>query len=153
MVVGERDDCGVVLLDERQDRRHTVVLGGDRVDECPPLVGGESDFECLDDRRVDADRQVRDALNQLDRAAEQIGLIGQRHAHVDVEDHGAAGHLRGNVPLDRRQVAGPQLLLEDTTAGRVDALADDAELLIVAEENFLGGRADDGMHVAAPVGL
>ena len=59
--------------------------------------------------------------------AEQLGLVGQRHAHVDVEHVGAALDLGDDVALDRGQVAGAQLLLEDPPAGRVDPLADQAE--------------------------
>ena len=64
---------------------------------------------------------------------EQLGLVGQRHAHVDVEHRGAAGDLGVHVGLDQGQVAGPQLLLELRPAGRVDPLADDAERLVRAD--------------------
>ena len=62
---------------------------------------------------------------------EQLGLVGQRHAHVDVEHVGAALDLGLDVALDRREVAGAQLLLEDPAAGRVDPLADEAEAAVV----------------------
>ena len=146
VVVGQRDDGGAVLLDQRQDRRHPVVLGGDRVDQSPALVDRQAGLERLDDRRVDADRQVGQLLDQRDRLLEQLGLVGQRHAHVDVEHHRAAGDLRRDVALDRRQVAGAQLLLEDPAAGRVDPLADDAERLVVADRDLLRGRAQVGVH-------
>ena len=69
---------------------------------------------------------------------QQLGLVGQRDAHVDVEHVGAALDLRLHVPLDRGQVAGAQLLLEDPAAGRVDPLADQAEPLVVPEHDLLG---------------
>ena len=62
-----------------------------------------------------------------DRLGEQLGLVGERDAHVDVEHVGAALDLGLHVALDRGQVAGAQLLLEDPAAGRVDPLADQAE--------------------------
>ena len=120
---------------------HPVVLGGDRVDQRATLVHRQAGLERLDDGRVDADRQVGQALDELDRLLEQLGLIGQRHAHVDVEHHRAALDLRLDVALDRGQVTGAQLLLEDASPGRVDAFADDAERLVVADGDLLGWRS------------
>ena len=73
VVVGQRDDRGVVLLDQWQDRGHPVVLGGDGVDQRPALVGREPGLERLDDRGVDADRQVGERLDQPDRLGQQLG--------------------------------------------------------------------------------
>ena len=86
------------------------------------------------------------ALHQLDRLGQQLGLVGQRDAHVDVEHVGAALDLRLDVALDRGQVAGAQLLLEDPAAGRVDPLADQAEPPAVADHDLLGGRPEDGLE-------
>ena len=36
----------------------------------------------------------------------QLGLVGQRRAHVHVQQHGAAGHLLLDVDLHPGQVAG-----------------------------------------------
>ncbi len=64
---------------------------------------------------------------------------------LHVEHVGAALDLRLDVALDRREVAGAQLLLEDPAAGRVDPLADQDEGAVVAEHHLRGGRADDGL--------
>ena len=127
VVVGQRDHGGVVLLDQREDLLHPVVLGGDGVDQRPALVDRQPGLERLDDRGVDADRQVGELLDHRDRLGEQLGLVGQGHAHVDVEHVGAALDLGLDVALDRREVPGAQLLLEDPAAGRVDPLADQDE--------------------------
>ena len=90
-------------------------------------------------------RSVSDC-DQLDGLRQQVGLVGERHAHVDVEHVGAALDLGLDVALDRREVAGAQLLLEDPAAGRVDALADDAEAVAVADHHLLGGAAETGLQ-------
>ena len=130
-VVRQRDDGGAVALHQRQDRFEPLVLGGHRVDECFALVSRQPGVERLDHRRVDAERQVGQALDQLHRLDHQIDLVGERSPHVDVEHHGATGHLLRDVDLDTRQVTGAQLILEDLATGRVDAFADDAERLVV----------------------
>ena len=68
------------------------------------------------------------------------------HAHVDVEHVGAALDLGLDVALDRRQVAGAQLLLEDPPPGRVDPLADQAERPVVADDDLAAGAAQDGLE-------
>ena len=77
---------------------------------------------------------------------QQLGLVGERHAHVDVEHVGAALDLGLDVALDRRQVAGAQLLLEDAPAGRVDPLADQAERTLVPDDDLGAGAAQDGLE-------
>ncbi len=50
----------------------------------------------------------------------------------------------------RREVAGLHLLGQELAAGRVDALADDHERLVVADDDLARGRADDGAgHASA----
>ena len=97
------------------------------------------------DESMQIGRSVRDCTSLIARG-QQLGLVGQRHAHVDVEHVGAAGHLGGDVALDRGQVPGPQLLLEDLAAGRVDPFADDRERTVVAEHDLLGGGAQHGVQ-------
>ena len=143
VVVGQRDDRRVVLLDQREDRRHAVVLGGDRVDQGTALVDREAGLERLDDRGVDADREVGQLLDHLDRLGQQLGLVGERDAHVDVEHVGAALDLRLDVALDRREVAVAELLLEDAAPGGVDPLADEGEARVVPDDHLAGGRAQD----------
>ena len=63
LVVRQRDDGGVVLLDQGKDQFHPLVLGGDRVDQGFALVRREAGFQRLDDGRVDTQRQIGQALN------------------------------------------------------------------------------------------
>jgi hypothetical protein len=56
-----------------------------------------------------------------------------------------------DVDLDPGQVTGPQLLLEDLPAGRVDPLADDRERLVVADPHRRGRRGQDGVHGLVPL--
>ncbi len=84
-----------------------------------------------------------------DRPGEQLRLVGHRHAHVDVEHVRAALDLGDDVALDRGQVAGAQLLLEDPPAGGVDPLADQAEAPAVAEHHLGAGAAQGGLEQLA----
>ena len=64
LVVRQRDDRGAVALHERKDRFEPLVLGCDRVDERLALVGRKPGVERLDHRRVDAERQIGEALDR-----------------------------------------------------------------------------------------
>jgi hypothetical protein len=55
---------------------------------------------------------------------------------VDIQHHGATGHLLSDVDLYSRQVTRAKLLLEELAASRVDALTYDAERLIVTDDDF-----------------
>ena len=76
------------------------------------------------------------SCDELDRLREQGGLVGERDAHVHVEDMGAAGDLLLDIGDDLRQVAGPELLGERLPASGVDPLADDAERLVWADDDL-----------------
>ena len=130
LVVREADHGGAVLGDDRQDQLEAVVLAGHRVDEGLALVGVEPGLERLDHRGVDAERHVGVVLQQPDHLREQLGLVDQRDARVDVEHVRAHGDLRVRVLDHAIQVAVAQLLREGLAPGRVDALADDAERLV-----------------------
>ena len=146
VVVRERDHRGAVTCDDRQDRLEPLVLAGDGVDERLALVRAEPGFERLDHRRVDAERQIGQALDERDRRAHQLDLVGERIADVDVEHVGAAGNLLRDVQLDAGQVAVLQLCLKLLAARRVDALADHAERALGADDDGLGRRLENGLH-------
>ena len=150
-VVRQRDDGGAVALHERQDRLEPLVLGGHRVDERFALVGRQPGVERLDHRRVDAEGQVGEAL---DRASPPWTISSTSSASgapmLTSSTMAPPATCCGDVDLDTGQVAGAQLLLEDLATGRVDALADDAERLVVADHDLLGGRAEDRVHGACP---
>ena len=142
-VIGEGDDGSVVLLDQGEDGLHPLVLGGDRVDERTTLVDREPGLQRLHDGGVDADREVGEGLDEFDRLDEQLGLVGQGHPHVDVEDIGTTGHLGGDVLLDEGEISGAQGLLEDLAPRRIDPFADDAEGSVGGDDHLLGRTAQD----------
>ena len=63
----------------------------------------------------------------------------------------ARGDLGQRVGLDAAVVALRHLRRQQLAPGRVDALADDDERAVEADDDFLGGRRDDGIgHVRDP---
>ena len=111
-----------------------------------PSYAREPGLERLDHRRVDAERQVGQALHERDRLRHQLDLVGERVADVDVEHVGAALDLLRDVDLELREVAGLQLRLERLAPGRVDPLADHAERLLRPDDDGPRPRLDDGIH-------
>ena len=139
LVVGQADDRGAVARDEREDLLEALVLAGDRVHERLALVDREAGLERLDDRGVDADRHVGRLGDRAQHGRQQLGLVDERDAGVDVEHVGAGLHLGEGVDRHGREVAAAQLLGERLAPRGVDALADDAERLVVADDD--GARA------------
>ena len=83
-------------------------------------------------------------LHELDAIGEDLGLVGKRHARVDVEHVRAGRDLGQRVPLHPRIVARRQLRHQQLAAGGIDPLADDAEGLVEADHHLPGGGTDDG---------
>ena len=146
LVVGEPDHRRAVLGHERQDLLQPLVLAGDGVHERLALVDRQPGLERLDDRRVDAHRQVRVGLDRREHLLEQLGLVDERDAGVDVEDVGAGLGLRLGVDDDGRQVAAAQLLGEALAPRGVDALPDDAERLLGPDRDGPRPRLQDCVH-------
>jgi hypothetical protein len=80
-------------------------------------------------------------LYELHGPDHELDLIGERRPHVDIEHHGAALDLLGDVDLYAREVTCAQLFLEDLPPRRVDALTDDAKGLVVTDHDLFGSRA------------
>ena len=136
VVVADRHDRGAVLADERQDALEALLLAGHRVEQRLALVDGEPGLERLDDRRIDRQRQVGQALDELDGLGQDRRLVGQRDAGVDVEHLGAGLDLGQDIALDAAEVAGLHLLGESLAAGRVDPFADDHERAVEADDDL-----------------
>ena len=85
-------------------------------------------------------------LDELEHLRQQLGLVDERDAGVDVEHVGARRHLRVRVDDDRREVAAAQLLGEPLAPGRVDPLADDAERLLRADDDGLRPPLQNRVH-------
>ena len=146
LVVGQADDGGAVLGHQRQDLVQALVLGGDRVDQGAALVDRQARLEGLDHRGVDADRQVDGVLDGGEHRLEQLGLVDQRDAGVDVEHVGAGLGLGQRVGGHGGEVAVAQFLGEDLAPGGVDALADDAEGLLGADRDATRARPKHCIH-------
>ena len=121
------------------------VLAGHRIDERLALVHGEPGLERGHDGRIDRQRHIGDRLHQLDRARENRRLIGQRNPRIDVEHVSARLDLRARIGFDAAEVPGRHLGGEDLASGRIDALADDDEGPVEADDDFLGGGTDNGV--------
>ncbi len=89
--------------------------------------------------RVDTERDVGDALNQLDRPSQQSRFVGERDPGVDVEHVCSRLDLGDGVGLDPAEVALFHLGRQELAAGRVDAFADHHEGTIEADDDLLGG--------------
>ena len=147
LVVGDRHDRHVVFLDQRQDRFELFLLAGDGVHQRPALGDLQRRLDRRGHRAVDRQRQVDEVLDDLQRLHQQAGLglvrIDRGDAGVDVEHGRAAGGLFQRVLDDGLEIADDHLGGELLAAGRIDALADHAEGLVEADDDFAGRRGDD----------
>lgn len=145
LVVRDGDHCSTIFLHQRQHPFQAFFLARHRVHQRLALVDGQSGFECRNDRRIDAQRHIGDRLHQLDRLRQDARLIGQRNAGVDIEHMGAGRDLRMHVGHHPAEIAGRHLCGQNLAAGRVDALADDDEGPLEADDDFPGGGTDNGI--------
>ena len=83
------------------------------------------------------ERHVGDRLDELDRLAQDRGLVGERNPGVDVEHLRTGLDLGDRVGDHRLEVAALHLLGQLLAAGRVDALADDHERPVEADHDLL----------------
>ena len=142
LVVGDRHHGGAVLRHQRQHPLQALVLAGHGVDQRLALVRGEPGLQRLDDRRVDAQRDVGHRLHQADRLRQDPRLVGQRDAGVHVEHLRAGLDLGHRVGQHRREVAGRHLRGQLLAPGRVDPLADQHEGPVEPDHHLAGRRAD-----------
>ena len=145
LVVRDRDHRGAVFLDQRQHAFQPFVFAGHRIDQRLALVDREPRLERGDDRGVDRQRHIGDRLHELHGARENRRLIGERNAGIDVEHVGARLDLGARIGLDAGEVARRHFGGEDLAPGRIDALADDDERAVEADDDFLGGGTDYGV--------
>ena len=145
LIVRDRDHRGAVLLDQRQHHFQPLLLAGHRIHQRLALVDREPGLERRDDRGIDRQRHVGDRLHQLDGLREDRRLVRQRDARVHIEHVRAGFHLGARVGLDAAEVAGRHFGREDLAAGGIDALADDDEGAVEADDDFPGGGTDNGI--------
>ena len=151
LVVGNGDDGGAVLRDQGEHRFEPVFLAGHGVDQRLALVGGQARLQRRHDGGIDGQRHVGDLLNQPDRLGQDRRFVGERYAGVDIEHVRSRLHLGDGVRGHTAVIAGLHLGGEHLAAGGIDALADDHERPVEADDDFPGGGTDDGVgHRAAP---
>ena len=146
LVVGDADDGGAVLLDEGQDGLQPLLFTGDRIEQRLALVDLQAALQGGDDGGINGERHVGDGLDELHSRRHDGRLVGEGDAGVNVEHVGAGLHLGYGVRDDAVVVAGGHLAGEGFAAGRVDALADNGEGAVGADNDGLGAGADFGVH-------
>ena len=77
-------------------------------------------------------------MHQRDGFREYRRLVGQRDACIDVEHVRPGLHLGDGIPLDPTVVAFRHLRREHLAPGGIDALADDDERALEADDDLLG---------------
>jgi len=148
LVIGDGDDRGAVFLHKRQHALQPLLLAGDGVEQRLALVDGESRLEGGDDGGIDGKRHVGQRLHELDRLGQDLRLVRQRDAGIDIEHVGAGLDLGQRIGLDAAVVAGRHLGGQQLAARRIDALPDEHEGTLEADDDLLGRRGDDGVgHV------
>ncbi len=116
------------------DIKHTVVRSATR----EVVIGSDQPFCLIGERLNPTGRKI---------FAEQLRRGDLSRIAIDVEHVGATFDLGLDVALDRGQVAGAQLLLEDPPTSWVDPLADQAERAVVPDDDLRTGTAQDGLEV------
>ena len=142
-VVGHADHRGAESRDQRQQPLERVLLGRDGVDQHLALGQRHRGLEGLGGRGVDAQRHADDLVHGLHHRGEHRRLVEPRDAGVQIEHRCARFHLRERIALHGGHVHDLQLLGELRAPRRVDALADDAERVLVADRDLAAGTAQD----------
>ena len=135
--VAARRPRGVVSPAQTQDALEAFFFAGDRIDQRLTLVDGKPGFERLDDGAVDRKWHRHGVLHQLDAFGEDLRLVGERDAGIDVEHLRAGLDLRQGIGDDARIIAARHFLGQELAPGRVDALADHHERPVKAEDDLL----------------
>ena len=92
-------------------------------------------------------------MHQLYGFGQHARLIGQRDTGVHVQHMGTGLDLRQRVSDDAAVIAGHHFGGHDFAAGGVDALANDDEGAVKANDDLAGRGADDGIGHATSFGI
>ena len=106
LVARQRDDRGTMPLDQREDGVQPFVLGRHGVDQRLALVAGQAGLEDLDDRGIQAKRQVARVLDHGDRRDRRQAPVDPGLDNAGSQTTGTAGtaELRtvADAPLSHR---------------------------------------------------
>ena len=92
-------------------------------------------------------------MDQLNCLGQHTRLIGQRNARVHIEHVGTGLDLGQGIGDDAAVVARHHFGGHDFAAGGVDALANDDEGAVKANDDLAGRGADDGIGHATSFGI
>jgi hypothetical protein len=154
LVIGDGDHRDIVFGDERQDGFELLLFAGYRVDERAALHDLKSCLERRGDGGVDADRRVSQALDDLKRLAQQWRLrlirVDGGDTGIDVKNMRAGLNLGQGVLDHAIEIAGLHLGCELLAAGGIDALADDGEGAVEADDVLAGRGSNESVRHVCP---
>jgi len=84
-------------------------------------------FQGFYNRTVDAQGNINQALHQLDGFCQNVGLVGQWNACVDVQHMGSRGSLCQRVCRDRLEIVFLHFRCQFFAAGWIDTFPDYGE--------------------------
>ena len=135
-------NAGIPMADEPAILAESIKLVQDTVDvplaiDSSIVAALEAGLEGGDDRAVDGKRHIDGVLDQLDRLGEDRRLVGHRDTGIHVQHGGACLDLGDSVGNHAIVIAFCHLGSKQLASRRVDALADDAEGRVKADDDLL----------------
>ena len=145
----------IVFLDQRQDGLELLFLAGDRIDQRPALgdLAARPRWQRSPRSRWTAARRPvpgRASIVWTSSGGSVAFGIDRGDAGVDVEHRRTGGDLLERILAHRVEIALDHLGGQFLAAGRIDALADDAERLVEADHDFAGRWMQRQFEVMCP---
>ncbi len=125
LVQGQGHHHAAVLLHQREDRIHGLLLAVHGVDHGLAVVAAESRFQSLEICGVQLQGKGSDALELLHDLREHLHLINLRQADIDIQGIGSGAFLLETLGEDIVDVMVPEGFLKLLLARGIDALAHD----------------------------
>ena len=124
LVDGKADQDAAILLHERQDRLDLILFPVHGIDHRFAVVASQRALQRLRIRRVDLQRQRRDALQLRNHVLHHRRLINLRQPDIDIQDVRAGVLLLERLSAEIIEVVAAERLLEFLLARGIDPLAD-----------------------------
>ena len=125
LVDGKADQDAAVLLHERHHRLDLVLFPIHGIDHRLAVVAPQRALQRLRIRRVDLQRQRRDALQLRNHVLHHRRLINLRQPDIDIQDVRAGVLLLKRLTAQIIEVVAAERLLEFLLSRGIDPLADD----------------------------